>query len=365
MKVALVHDLLTQLGGAERVLDCLLEMYPEAPVYTVLYDRKATAGRYERYDIRPSFLQNFPKAWSYKWYLPLMPRAVKSFDLRGYDLVLSDVSAFAKGVRVPAGTPHICYCHTPTRYLWSENEDYIASLPYPNFVKWGTRRYLAWMKQWDYQAAQKVSCFIANSREVQRRIEKSYHRDAAVVYPPVDTDFFSPKGDATRDYFLAAGRLEPYKRTEIVLGAFRDFKQPLKVAGSGGQLQKLERLYRAPNIQFLGRVSDTRLRALYQNAKAFIFPALEDAGMMVVEALACGTPVIAYQAGGALEFLREGITGKFFTPQNSAALLSVLKNFRCEDYASDRLRATALNYDRATFMSALAKIISRELIKKL
>ncbi|MCL5435730.1 MAG: glycosyltransferase [Patescibacteria group bacterium] len=359
MKVALVHDLLTQLGGAERVLDELLEIFPEAPVYTALYDETATEGRYAHIDIRPSFLQRLPRFWSYKWYLPLMPKAVENFDLSGYDLVFSDASAFAKGVFVPKNIPHICYCHTPTRYLWSESEDYIASIPYPRVIKWAARRYLTRMKAWDYQAAQRVSCFLANSKEVQRRIDKYYHRTAEIIYPPVDTNFFVPAPRPSRDYFLTAGRMEPYKCTGIVLQAFQNSGQKLKVAGAGSRLAEFKRLYNSSNIEFLGRVSDLKLRELYQNATALIFPALEDAGMMMVEAMACGAPVIAYRAGGALEFISDGKTGKFFTAQTSAALSGALQGFRSEYYAVAALRAEAEKYSRQRFQAAISKVVER------
>jgi len=293
-----------------------------------------------------------------------MPLAIQSLVFSDYDLVLSDASAFAKGVNVPKNIPHICYCHTPTRYLWTEQQDYISSMPYPTAVKWGVRPLLGVLKKWDYQAAQRVSVFVANSYEVQQRITKYYGRKSEIVYPPVDTNFFTPAHVPSRDYYLTAGRQEPYKKTEIVLQAFVRFRLPLKVAGSGALMEKLKKTYKQTNIEFLGRVSDEKLRDLYQNAKAFIFPAKEDAGMMVVESQACGTPVIAYRAGGAMEFIEEGVTGAFFGQQNSEALIAVLKNFESSRFDPKTLRTSARKYDSAIFKKNLSGIIENSLKSK-
>lgn len=361
MKVALVHDFLTQLGGAERVLDCLLEIFPGSPVFTLFYDEKSTEFRYKKTDIRVSFLQNFPQLWSYKWYLPLMPRAIESFNFEGFDLVVSDASAFAKGVRVKNQARHLCYCHTPTRYLWMEKESYLNSIPYPNFVKWGARPVLAWLKQWDYQAAQKVSRFVANSREVQSRIAKYYRRESTIIYPPIDTDFFRPANKPSRDYFLAAGRMEPYKKTDLTLGVFAATGLPLKVAGSGSKIKDWKKRYPEKNIEFLGRVSDAKLLELYQNAKAFIFSAKEDAGMMLVEAQACGTPVVAYKAGGAKELVEEGVSGAFFEAQTPEALIAALARFEKMNFNPGKLAISAARYGKPVFKQAFLKTVAEVL----
>ena len=354
MKIALVHDFLTQLGGAERVLDELIEMYPEADVYTLVYDKEKTFGRYTKINLKTSFIQRLPGGVKhYKWYVALMPLAIRSFDLSKYNLIISDASAFAKGVRITNRAKHICYCHTPTRYLWQMEKEYVSAMTYPWIVKLMVRPVLYFLRIWDYRAAQRVDLFIANSKEVQGRIKKYYGRESQIIYPPINTDFFRPANNPSRDYFLAVGRLEPYKKMDLVIRVFSDLGLALKVAGTGSQSLTLKSKILNPNIQFLGRVSDHELRALYQNAKAFIFPALEDAGMMILESLACGTPVIAYGAGGALEFIREGIDGEFFSEQSESSLKTALKNFDQSKYESSNLSNQALRYSRQVFRDKL------------
>lgn len=364
MKAALIHDFLTQLGGAERVLDVLHEIYPDAPVYTLLYDEKKTEKRYKNWRIKTSFLQNLPaRAFSYKWYLPLMKRAIESFDLSGYNLVISDASAFAKGVKVAEGTIHICYCHTPTRYLWQDRREYVKSLPYPSFVKIALKPLLASLQKWDYKAAQKIDFFIANSKEVKKRIKEFYQRDSKVIYPPVNTDFFKPDPNIKPDnkkYYFTAGRLEPYKKFDLVVEAFNVLNLPLKIAGTGSQAETLKRIAK-DNIEFLGRVTDDELKRLYQTSKAFIFPALEDAGMMVVEAVSCGTPVIAYGAGGALEFITSGIHGEFFMQQTTDQLIDVVNKFNPARYDLSQLIAQASKFNKTRFKTDLLSTVQNVL----
>ncbi|MEK9180820.1 MAG: glycosyltransferase [Patescibacteria group bacterium] len=359
MKIALAHDFLTQLGGAERVLKELHEIFPDAPVYTLFFDEKKTYGKFAGWDIRASFLQKLPKFFSYKWYLPLLPTAVSYLDLTGFDVVISDASALIKGIKVSPGAKHICYCHTPTRYLWQERNDYVKNLTYPKLVKIVVQPCLSLLKKWDWSVAQKVDVFIANSQEVRGRIEKYYQRDSEVIYPPIDTDFFTPASqDSSRSYFLAAGRLEPYKKIDLVIKAFTRLKILLKVAGTGSLSKKL-RESAGPNIEFLGRVGDEELRELYRGAKAFVFPALEDAGMMILEATACGTPVIAYKAGGALEFVEEGITGEFFTEQNANSLINVIEKFDPAKYRTEALVAKARQFDKKVFREKIQQVIAK------
>jgi len=360
MKVALVHDFLTQLGGAERVLDVLLEIFPNSPVFTLVYDEKNTECRYKKADIKTGFLQKLPRKWSYKWYLPLMPWAIESFDFTGFDLVISDASAFAKGIKVLSPAKHFCYCHTPTRYLWTEQESYLNAVPYPKFIKTLAKPVLYWMKAWDFKAAQKVTRFIANSNEVRNRILKYYHRDSVVIYPPIDTVFFKPSRNPSREYYLAAGRMEPYKKIDLVLEAFTITGQPLIIAGSGSKFKDWKKRYPAKNIKFLGRVSDEELRDLYQNAKAFVFPAKEDAGMMIVEAQSCGTPVIAYNDGGAKEFVKTGLTGVFFEEQTPKSLIKALQNFETMNFQTEKLVESSALFDKTAFKRNFLKLVGEE-----
>ncbi|MBI4363701.1 MAG: glycosyltransferase [Candidatus Doudnabacteria bacterium] len=355
MKIALVHEFLTQLGGAERVLQNFLEIWPEATIHVLVYDKEKTNGIFEAYDKCISFLERLPLAKSHhRWFLALMPSAIESFDFSEYDLVLSDASSFAKGVKTK-GKLHICYCHTPTRFLWTEQEDYLASQPYPFWVKWLARPVLKIIEKWDYKAARRPDFFICNSENVRQRIKKYYHRDAEVIWPPVDTNVFHPEGKK-ENYFFVASRLEPYKKIELVIEAFNELGLPLKVAGSGTNSEKLRAMARS-NIEFLGRISDEELRRRYSEAQAFIFPAEEDAGIMPLEAMACGTPAIAYKAGGVLESIKEGVTGVFFDKQTSESLKQAIQHFDTTSYRSGVVREHALQFDKKIFQKKIRDFV--------
>lgn len=351
MRIALVHEFLNQLGGAERVLQNFLEIWPDATVHLLIYDKRKTFGLFEAYNKILSFLNNLPLAHSHhRWLLPLMPYAVSRFDFRDYDVVLSDSSSFAKGVKTK-NKLHVCYCHTPTRFLWTESASYISSQPYPFFVKFFAKLILPLIKAWDYRAARRPDYFIANSENVRRRIKKYYGRESVVMPPPVDTELFHPENHK-ENYFFVASRLEPYKKIELVIRAFNELGWPLKVAGSGTTSERLRAIARS-NIEFLGRVSDEELRRRYSEAQAFIFPAEEDAGIMPLEAQACGTPVIAFRAGGALETIIEGVTGEFFDQQTPESLIAVLKSFNLAKYNAQVIRENAVKFDKKAFQKKI------------
>ena len=358
MKVALVHEFLNQLGGGERVLQNFLEIWPDAVVHVLIHDDSKTAGLFAAYKKKLSFLQSLPFTRNHhRLLLPLMPLAIQSFQFNDFDLILSDSSSFAKGVKTQ-GKLHICYCHTPTRFLWSEREDYLSSQPYPGFIKWFARPVLKFLKKWDYKAAQRPHFFIANSDNVKSRIKKYYYRDSVVIWPPVDTDVFHPEGKK-ENYFFVASRLEPYKKIELVIQAFNELGLPLKVAGSGTASGKLRRMARS-NIEFLGRVSDEELRRRYSEAQAFIFPAEEDAGIMILEAQACGTPVIAFRAGGALEVIKEGLTGEFFDRQEAEAIKKVVVKFDGSKYNSQVIKGHAEQFDKKIFQSKIKQFVEQK-----
>lgn len=358
MKIALAHDFLTQFGGAERVLEEFHSLFPDAPVFTLYHDRRACGSRYENWDIRSSFLQKIPKFFSFKWFLPLIPLAVKTLDLSQYDIILTDTSALMKGVKPKNGAVHICYCHTSTRYLWQEKKSYVESLPYNRLVKSAVKPVLNMLQKWDYKAAQKVTVFIANSLEVQKRIKRYYGRESIVVPPPVDSDFFTPAPEpAEKKYFLVSGRLEPYKRFDIAIKACKRLSAPLKVAGVGSQMDRLKSLADPDKTVFLGKVSDEELKELYRGARAFIFPALEDAGISVLESLACGAPVVCYGAGGAVEFVRRGVDGEYFNEQTVESLENVLARFDERKYEVSALVARARAYDKRVFKNRISELI--------
>lgn len=349
MKVALAHDHLNQIGGAEWVLSEFHRLYPTAPVYTLLYDREQVGGFCRDWDVRESFIPHLPGGERlFKWYLWLMPTAVERLNLTDYDLVVSSSSALIKGLVVKPSTTHICYCHSPTRYLWSDTHQYTAELPQPRLIKKLIPLVLTYLRLWDYAAAQRVDHFVANSDFVKRRIHKYYRRDATVIYPPVDTASFA-KPREPEDYFLIVSRLRPYKRVDLAIRAFNKLGMRLVVAGSGEQDSELKRLAR-PNIEFVGQVSEEEKRRLMAGCRAFIHPQEEDFGITAVEAMAAGRPVIAYRAGGAVETVVDGVTGTFFDEQSWEALADAVIRFRYQEFDPVKIQQHAAKFSRQRFI---------------
>lgn len=356
MKIALVHEYLNQLGGAERVLENFLEIWSDAEIHVIFYDKDKTLGKFENFKKKVSWLNSLPFAKKHpRLFLPLMPGAIEGFNFDEYDVVLSDSSSFAKGIKT--GKLHICYCHAPTRYLWTVPE-YIENQKYPLVLKILGKIYLKYLKKWDYKAAQRPNFFIANSKNIQSQIKKFYNRDSVVIPPPVDTELFYTDGQK-QDFYFAASRLEPYKKIDVIIEAFNHLSLPLKIAGTGTDLKRLKSMAKS-NIEFVGPVSDDELRKLYSQAQAFVFAAEEDAGIMLVEAQACGTPVIAYGAGGALETIIPGLTGEFFNQQNSESLIGALKSFEPDKYDSANIRQHALQYDKQVFQKKIKEFVENK-----
>lgn len=357
MKVALVHDFLAQNGGAEKVLEVLQEMFPDAPTYTLVYDSKRMAGVFDHKDIRTSFLQKMPFGLKkYQWYLPFMPLATESYDLSGYDLVISSSSAFAKGIITQPGTKHICYCHTPTRYLWTDTHSYVDNLGYPGFMKNLIRMLLSKLRIWDRLAADRVDHFIANSHHVKERITKYYQRDSEVIYPPIELSKFQPIQNPTRDYFLTGGRLVSYKRFDITIKAFNRLGIPLKVFGTGPELEALKKMAK-PHIEFLGYVSTEEKIKLFQNAKAFINPQVEDLGITPIEAMSCGTPVIAYGEGGVVETVIDGKTGHLFKHQRWEEIADIVIRFKDEHFDPSKLHEHAQQFGVEIFKNKIKNFV--------
>lgn len=361
MKVAFVHEFLTQYGGAERVLEALHEIYPEAPIYTLVYNENKMGKYFGKYNIKTSYLQKtlFGKTKT-RWYLSLMPSAIESFDLSEYDLVISDASAFAKGVLTLPSTIHICYCHTPTRYLWNESNSYIktAKIPWP--INKFMPKILTNLRIWDYNAAQRPDFMIANSKYISRRIKKYYNRDAEVVYPFVNKDRFNFCG-IKKDYYFMAGRLVPYKKYDIVVEAFNKMpNKKLFIAGSGVYENELKNKVISRNIIFLGRVSDEKLAQYYANAKCFIFPADEDFGIAPLEAMISGTPVIAYKKGGALETVVENVTGIFFPIQEKNSLIEAVEKFEKMKFDPKKISDHANKFTKEIFIKNIKDYINKK-----
>jgi len=374
MKVALIHDHLAQDGGAEKVLKVFADMFPEAPIYTLLYEKNNVHKNFNGRHIETSIIQRLPGGVKhYKWYLFFMPMAVEFFDLRTFDLVISDASAFAKGVITSPDTLHICYCHTPTRYLWSDAHQYLNELKYNKWFKKIISLTLGRLRTWDYAASARVDHFIANSNTVAKRISKYYRRESKVIYPPVETDKFKISDISLQThserYFLLGCRLAPYKRADIVVEAFKALgpEYNLKIFGSGVDLPRLQKMAgEAPNIEFLGRVDDERQAELYSHALAFINPQEEDFGITVVEAMASGRPVIAYRRGGATETVVENESGLFFNEQTPEAIMAVVRRF-LEDidsgnkvWNSRRIKEAAEKYSVANFRQRIMDFIAEK-----
>lgn len=356
MKVAIVHDYLMQDGGAEKVLEALIEIFPDSPIYVLFYNKEKVNSIFTEKKVITSFLQHLPFAkHKYQWYLPLMPAATEHYDLRDFDIVISSTSAFAKGIITRPDTLHICYCHTPTRYLWTDTHDYIRDLNLFSFIKKLLPIHLNKLRTWDFIASQRVDHYIANSKTVQQRIQKYYNRTSDIIHPPIEIEKFSV-AKQPRDYFLTGGRLVPYKRYDITIQACNKLNLPLKIFGTGPAEQSLRKIA-GPTIEFLGRVSDSHREDLYKHALAFINPQEEDLGLTPLESMASGRPVIAYNRGGATETVIDGTTGIFFDEQTAESLIDAIKRSESMNFNSDTIRNHALTYSKASFKNKIKNYI--------
>ena len=354
MKIAFVHEYLNQFGGAERVLQVLCSMFPDAPIYTLFYNAQATGGVFEGKDIRTSFLQGAPFIKRYHRIFPLfMPLAIEQFDFSDFDVVFSISASFAKGVITKPGTKHICYCLTPPRFLWDGSQKFMEEFSYPRVIKSLVSPWITYLRLWDREASLRVDEFLAISNFVKNRISKYYLRDSEVIHCPVNVKNFYVSQEIG-DYFFMAGRLVSYKKFDLAIKAFNQLGWPLKIAGIGPEINKLKKMANG-NIEFLGLVSDEKLADLYSHAKAFIFTQEEDFGITPLEAMASGRPVIAYRGGGALETIEEGKSGIFFSEQTEESLLRALKDFKQEEFNSGTCRAQAEKFDIVVFREKILK----------
>lgn len=359
-KIALVHDYLVQYGGAERVLECFTELFPYAPIYTIVYDKNSMHGKFSGKDVRTSFLQKFSLARKQHRLFPLlMPTAIEQFDFSKYDIVLSDSSSYAKGIVTRPETLHICYMHTPMRYAWDDCQKYTQDFSFPRLVKKFVPLAMNYIRIWDKVSADRVDRFIANSNFVAKRIKKYYHKDAIVIHPPVDVGNFYIS-DKHKGYFLMVGRLIAYKRHDIAISAFNELGLPLKIIGRGPEIKRLRKIAKS-NIEFLGRVSDRELAKYYSECRAFIFPQEEDFGIVAIEAMAAGRPLIAFRGGDIPEHMEEGKTGIFFENQTAEDIISAVKKFRDGDFDPHYIREKTLKFDREIFKSRIRDYIEKEL----
>ena len=345
-KIALVHEWFIDLTGSEKVVEAIYEIFP-APIYTLIKDKKSIKGTiFENAKIYTSFIQRLPASKKiFRTYFPLFPLAIEQFDLSGYDLIISSSHSVAKGILTNYDQIHVCYCHTPMRYAWDLRQEYLKGMnPVKSFF---TNLLLHYIRMWDFISSTRVDYFIANSRHVARRIKKIYRRDSTVIYPPVDIDKFELYKEK-EDFYITISRLVPYKRIDLIVKAFSKINKKLIIIGDGPDKGKIKRLA-TDNIKILGYQPFSKLRYYLQRAKAFVFAANEDFGISLIEAQACGTPVIAFGKGGAKEAVIEGETGLFFYKQEPEAIIEVIKEFERIKFDPLKLRKNAEKFSKKRF----------------
>jgi len=368
MEVALVHDWLTGMRGGEKCLEVFCELFPEANLYTLLYKKGSVSEIISRMKIETSFIQKLPFALNhYQKYLPLFPTAIEQFDLTEYDLVISSSHCVAKGVITRPETCHICYCYTPMRYAWEMYYIYFNKNNISPLVRWSIPFFMNYLRTWDEKSSDRVDYFVAISENVRRRIKKHYRRDAEVIYPPADIDYFNLSNNAG-DFYLVVSALVPYKRVDLAILAFNELNLQLLIIGEGAEKSRLKKLA-GGSIKFLDWQNPSELKKYYSGCKALIFPGEEDFGIVPVEAQACGKPVIAFGKGGVTESVK-GVypdqeitadhTGIFFYPQTKEALMDAVRRFDSTPFDPERIRSNAIRFDRKIFKTKIREFIERK-----
>ncbi len=362
MKIVLVHDQLNQYGGAEKTIKAISDMYPDAPIYTIMKDKDPFLdSMFKGRKIIQSWIGNTSLARKlFRWFLLLIPSAVESLPIpKDTDVIISSSSHFAKGIISDTNAVHICYCHTPTRYLWSDTQEYIETLPYNRFIKFLVTITLPFLRVWDYNAAQRVDHYIANSSFVAGRIHKFYKRNSIVIYPPVDVEKYIsaiPHVNSKGNYFLIGGRMRPYKRFDLAIQAFNKLGIPLKIFGSGEDEDRLRAMAKN-NIEFCGSINDEQKMKLFEGCKAFLYPQIEDFGITMIEAMAMGKPVIAFNAGGAAEIIKEGETGLLFEEQTWEDLASTVLRFDKYSFDAESIRSFAKRFSVSRFQQEIEDFV--------
>lgn len=361
MKIAFVHEYLNQFGGAERMLQVMSAIFPDAPIYTLIYDADLTGHVFDGQTIKTSFLQNLPLTKNHHRLFPLlMPLAIEQFDFSEYDLVISISASFAKGIITKPSTKHICYCLTPPRFLWDDSQHLVDEFNFPKVIKTLIPLFISYLRIWDREASLRPDEYWSISSFIKERVKKYYNKDSSIIYPPVNVSNFSVSNNLG-NYFLMVGRLVPYKKFDIAINTFNELGWPLKIAGTGPEINKLRKKAKK-NIEFLGLVSDQKLSELYSYSKALVFPQEEDFGIVPLEAMASGKPVIAYKGGGATETVVEGKTGLFFDKQEEKSMIQVLRNFEDKEFDPIESRRQAEKFDVGIFEKRLKYLTSRTLL---
>lgn len=359
MKIALVHDYLVKLGGAERVLKTLTDIFPRAPIYTLLYDEARVGHVFPKSQVIVSDLQNWPQFLRkrHRYFFHKMPQYLEAFDFSDFDVVISSNTAMAHGIITNTNTKHFCYCHSPMRYAWDWTHEYLEEQNFGPFKKLAIRHLLSKVRVWDYYAADRVDHYIANSETVRRRIQKYYRQDATVIYPPVDTEKFKISS-SRENYFLIVSTLTRYKNIELAIDLFNKVRKRLVIIGDGSDRKRLESIA-GPHIDFLGFKPDEVVREYMQNCRALIFPGEDDFGITPVEAMACGKPVLAYAKGGATETVIAGLTGEFFEEPTVESMEMGLARLLVNEprYDAGRIRKHAEKFDRQKFIEAIEGLV--------
>lgn len=359
-KIALVFDWMTNPGGAEKVNLMLHKMFPEAPIFTSIFNKDKLRG-FEKAAIKTSFIQNLPFAKTkHQLYLGLMPYAYELFDLSSYDIVISSSHACAKGIITKPETLHICYCHTPMRYAWDNWHEFIQQYKINPLVKNFGKKRIHKIRMWDRLSAERVDYFIANSSTTKKRISKYYNKPSTIINPMIRVNNYKI-AEKTKGYFLAVGRLAPYKKFDLIVETFNQIGLPLKIVGTGIMEDDLRKQAKG-NIEFLGYVDEQRLQTLYSEAEALIFPQLEDFGITPLESMASGRPVIAFEQGGALDTVIDGETGLFFKKQNSMHLKSAIEEYQKQKkhFNSEKIRKHAEKFDEHEFRKQLMNYLKEK-----
>jgi len=362
-KIAIVHDFLTKLGGAEKVLHALHKMYPDAPIYTLLYDKKVTKGQFEApdYKIITSSLQKYPKLIRKpKFLFPKFPKAVEKFDFSKYDIVISSSNSYAHGIITKPETFHVCYCYSPTRYLWDWYHEYLKENNIGLGLKGLFIRYLLYnVRVWDKNAAERANSWIAISKHVQKRIAKYYRKDSTVIYSPVDVSKIPFNKENIGDHYIIVSRLEPYKRIDYVVETFNKNGKPLIIIGEGSESEKLKKMAKS-NIKFLGWQPDESVYKYIGSAKAFIFPGEEDFGLTPIETMATGRPVIAFNKGGVAETVIDTKTGILYNEQSAKELNKVIEKLENSSFVKEDCRKRSEEFSIEKFSSDLKSHIKKE-----